>query len=189
MHALLTTPQLLPAQGAPRPKGAARGPELEQLVSSCVRDAGGDPVAAALLLEDRIKEHSALMVTLVQPYLADACWKAVQKRLDMARGASDEPEIVQQSPDTSARLHALADSLLDFRLPNGVLLRDAFSEDLRAAAHWYLSRAHSFGRRGKWLEAVAVQVPRYRVAGDVLDEQQLQELLDSVTYRMGRTSC
>src|SRR5690606_38024084 len=99
-----------------------------------VRDASGDPVAAALLLEDRIMGHTAMLAALVQPYLADACWKAIQSRLNAVRAPVDEQEAAPTCPDTSGRLHALADSLLDFRLPNGTLLRDAFRHDVEEAA-------------------------------------------------------
>ncbi|MGY1408367.1 hypothetical protein ACW5EG_02105 [Luteimonas sp. A611] len=181
MRAILATPQFPPV----RPESVAdRAPSprltLEGLVSSCVRDASGDPVAAALLLEDRIRGHTSMLAALVQPYLADACWKAVKKRLELARGLTDEPA-VQTIPDTSARLHALADSLLDFRLPSGTLLRDAFRHDVEAAANWYLSRARALQRRGKWLEAIAPLVPRAKVVGHILDDRDLRALLDRAT--------
>lgn len=181
MRAILGTPQSPPTgtrDGAARP----RPPEgLEALVSSCVRDAGGDPVTAALLLEDRIGDHAAMLAELVQPYLADACWKAVQRRLEAVRKPAAASETAPSCPDTSDRLHALADSLLDFRLPSGTLLRDAFRHDVEQAAQWYLGRARSLQRKGKWLAAIAHLVPRAKVVGDVLDERALQALLDSST--------
>lgn len=178
MRAILGTPQFPPDdQSRAAPRNPRPPATLEGLVASCVRDASGDPVAAALLLEDRIKDHTAMLATLVQPYLADACWKAVQKRLEAARGDSAEQGAAQLGPDTSARLHALADSLLDFRLPSGTLLRDAFRHDVEAAANWYLSRATALRRRGKWLEAIAPLVPRAKVVEQVLSEKELEQLL------------
>lgn len=122
-----------------------------------------------------------MLATLVQPYLADACWKAVQRRLETVRKPAAESETAPSYPDTSERLHALADSLLDFRLPNGTLLRDAFRRDVEEAAHWYLSRARALQRRGRWLESIAPLVPRAKVVGHVLSEHDLQSLLGQAT--------
>ncbi|MGJ4804449.1 hypothetical protein [Luteimonas sp. SDU82] len=182
MRAILATPQF-PPDGPEYIADRTLRPSLtlEGLVASCLRDASGDPVAAALLLEDRIGDHAAMLAELVQPYLADACWKAVQRRLEAVRKPGTASETAPSCPDTSERLHALADSLLDFRLPSGTLLRDAFRHDVEQAAQWYLGRARSLQRKGKWLAAIAPLVPRAKVVGHVLDGHQLQHLLNSAT--------
>jgi len=155
-----------------------RKPTLEEVVTSSIRDAFGDPVVAASLMEARVRDNKALLAQLVAPYLADACWKAVNRRLEETKvpNLEDDP---YEAPDTSGRLHALAESLLDFRLPNGILLRDAFAQDIRDAARWYTIRADAFARRGRWLGAVAALVPRGRTAGDVLDACKLASMLQN----------
>jgi hypothetical protein len=168
---------------SPTDAAAPRRQTLDQLVASCVRDANGDPTSAALLLEDRAKQNRRILAELALPYLADACWKAVRRRLDAVGGSEIDHDDKPPEPDTSPRLHALADSLLDFRLPSGILLRDAFRHDVEEAAHWYLSRARALQRRGQWLEAIAPLVPRATVVGQVLDERSLQAILDRSVHR------
>ena len=147
---------------------------LDSLISGCIRDGNGDPATAALLMQERVRGNKAALAELVQPYLADACLKAVNRRLGAAIVAPEDPP---PNVDTSARLHAMAEVLLDFRLPSGKLLRDGFAQDIRDAASWYLRRAATLGQKGRWLSAIAVKVPRGSTAGDVLSETDLSRLL------------
>lgn len=167
----------------PAPESQIRGrpPQgLEDLVAACVRDALGDASTAAQLLQDRIQSNRKALRELTQPLLADACLRAVSLRIKANRPpeddwSNDEYEVA----DTSGRLLAMADSILDFRLPSGTLLRDAFAHDLEAASHWYLSRSKALKKRGDWLAAIAARVPRGRTAGDVWTGEQLHQLLES----------
>lgn len=161
MRAILTSFSSVDFQSAPAPVLPAptvRKQTLEDVVTISIRDAFGDPVVAASLMEARVRDNKTLLAQLVAPYLADACWKAINRRLEETR-ASEMDEDPYEAPDTSGRLHALAESLLDFKLPSGILLRDAFAQDLRDAARWYTSRADALAKHGRWLSAVAVLVP------------------------------
>lgn len=180
MRAILTSFSPADFQSAPAPVlsvPTVRKQTLEGLVTTSIRDAFGDPVVAASLMEARVRDNKTLLAQLLAPYLADACWKAVTRRL----GETKDPDIEEnpyEAPDTSKRLHALADSLLDFKLPSGILLRDAFSKDLQEAASWYDARAKAFANRSRWLNAVSVLVPRGSTVGDVIDAGTLRTLLD-----------
>lgn len=160
----------------PNPTRATRKPTLEEVVATSIRDAFGDPVVAASLMEARVRDNKALLAQLVAPYLADACWKAVNRRLEETK-VPDMDDDPYEAPDTSGRLHALAESLLDFKLPSGILLRDAFAQDIRDAAQWYTSRAFALAKRGRWLSAVAALVPRGKTAGDIVDGPTLVEMM------------
>jgi len=180
VRAILTSFSPADFQSAPAsvPAPTVRKPTLEDVVTTSIRDAFGDPVVAASLMEARVRDNKTLLAQLVAPYLADACWKAVNRRLEETK-VPDQDDDPYEAPDTSGRLHALADSLLDFKLPSGILLRDAFAHDLKAAAQWYDSRAHSLAKRGRWLSAVAALVPRGKATGDVISGPALLALLES----------
>lgn len=152
---------------------------LEDLVAACVRDAFGDPATAAQLLQERIQGNRRAFKELTQPLLAGACLQAVSARIRANRPPEDDwSKDEYEEPDTSDRLHALATSLLDFRLPSGTILRDAFVHDVREGAAVYLERARRATKQARWLEAIAARMPRHRTVGDMMDEAALSQLLD-----------
>lgn len=162
------------------PEAPARHPQsLEDLVATCVRDAFGDTATAAQLLQDRVQGNRRALKELTQPLLASACLQAVSARIRANRPPEDDwSKDEYEEPDTSHRLYALANSLLDFRLPSGTILRDAFVHDVREGAAVYRDRANKASKRASWLEAIAARMPRHRTVGDLMDEAALSQLLD-----------
>lgn len=149
-------------------------------MATCVRDAFGDTVTAAQLLQDRIQGNRKALQELTRPLLAGACLQAVSARIRANRPPEDDwSKDEYEEPDTSDRLHALANSLLDFRLPSGTILRDAFVHDVREAAAVYRERANKSVKRAQWLEAIAIRMPRHKTVGDLLDEGTLAELMET----------
>ena len=185
MRSILTTTLARDFQTQPSPladpigRARTRIQNLEQLVASCVRDAFGDAATAAQLLQERIQGNRQAFKELTQPLLANACLQAVSARIRANRPPEDDwSEDEYEEPDTSGRLHALANSLLDFRLPSGTILRDAFVNDVREGAAVYRERANKATKRASWLEAIAARMPRHRTVGDLLDEGALSQLLE-----------
>lgn len=84
MRAILTSPTLLTLdreRGATGHERTAPEPTtLQLLVRTCLQDSNGDPLVAALLLEDRAKEHQAVLAELAMSYLANPCEEAVSWR-------------------------------------------------------------------------------------------------------------
>ena len=184
MRSILTTALArdLESQPAPLADLIGRAPNrtqtLEQLVASCVRDAFGDASTAAQLLQERVQGNRRAFRELTQPLLANACLQAVSARIRANRPPEDDwSKDEYEEPDTSDRLFALARSLLDFRLPSGVILRDAFVHDVRDGARTLRERAHRVIKRADWLEAIASGMPRHKTVGDIFDEAELSELL------------
>lgn len=157
-----------------------RRQSLDDLVATCVRDAFGDAATAAQLLQDRVQSNRKAFKELTRPLIADACFKAVSARIKANRPPEDDWSVDEyQAPDTSHRLHALARSILDYRLPGGTLLRDAFVHEVREGAEKLHERAANAGRHARWLDAIAVRLPRHKTVADVLDESTLINLLNS----------
>lgn len=162
------------------PEASARRPQsLEDLVAACVRDAFGDPATAAQLLQERIHVNRKAFKELTQPLLASACLQAVSARIRANRPPEDDwSKDEYEETDTSDRLHALANSLLDFRLPNGTILRDAFVQDVREGAATYRERANKASKRAVWLEAIAARMPRHRTVSEILDEATIFRMFE-----------
>ena len=158
-----------------------RRQSLEDLVATCVRDAFGDAATAAQLLQERIQSNRKALKELTQPLLADACFKAVSARIRANRPPEDDWSTdPDDALDTSGRLHALAQPILDSKLPNGKLIRDAFASDLREAADTYSGRAEVLQQRARWMRAIAAQLPRGMTVEMALDEAELTRLLSAI---------
>lgn len=162
------------------PEAPARRPQsLEDLAAACVRDAFGDPATASQLLQERIQGNRKAFKELTQPLLAGACLQAVSARIRANRPPEDDwNKDEYEEPDTSGRLHALAESLLDFRLPNGTILRDAFVHDVREGAAVYRKRANKANKRASWLEAIAARMQRHRTVSEILDEATIFRMFE-----------
>lgn len=158
---------------------ARRPQSLEDLVAACVRDAFGDPATAAQLLLERIQGNRKAFKELTQPLLAGACLQAVSARIRANRPPEDDwSKDEHEEPDTSERLFALAKSNLDYRLPNGIILRDAFVQDVRDGAAAMRRREARAAKYAAWLEAIAARMPKHRTVGEILDEPTLATLLE-----------
>lgn len=162
------------------PETHPRRPQsLEDLVAACVRDAFGDTATAAQLLQERIQGNRKALQELTRPLLAGACLQAVSARIRANRPPEDDwSQNEYEEPDTSERLFALAKSNLDFRLPSGIILRDAFVHDVRAGALAMQDLANRKLKRAAWLEAIAARMPKHRTVEQVLDEPTLSRLLE-----------
>lgn len=184
MRAILASPlpQNLSGHAQPLIRATRQSPQrdqaLEDLVASCVRDAFGDAATAAQLLQDRIQGNRKAFKELTQPLLADACFKAVSARIRANRPPEDDWSTdPDDTLDTSGRLHALAQPILDSKLPNGKLIRDAFASDLREAADTYSGRAEVLQHRARWMRAIAAQLPRGLTVEMVFDETALSQVV------------
>lgn len=162
------------------PEAYARRPQtLEDLVTTCVRDAFGDPATAAQLLQDRIHGNRRAFKELTAPLLAHACLQAVSARIKANRSPEDDWNADEyEELDTSGRLFALARSLLDFRLPSGIILRDAFVHDVKAAALVFRERSKRATKQAAWLDSIAARLPKHRTVGDVLDGSEVSRLFE-----------
>jgi hypothetical protein len=188
MRSILTTPTALDflGQGPPTiavtPQLPVGRQGLEELVASCVRDAFGDAATAAQLLQERVQGNRRAFKELTQPLLANACLQAVSARIRANRPPEDDWNVDEyEEPDTSGRLFALAKSLLDFRLPSGIILRDAFVQDVKEGAGALREKANRAAKRAAWLEAVASRMPRYKTVGDIYSDATLAQLLDEAS--------
>lgn len=162
------------------PHARARRPQsLEDLVAACVRDAFGDTATAAQLLQERIQGNRKAFKELTRPLLASACLQAVSARIRANRPPEDDWSREEyEEPDTSERLFALAKSNLDYRLPNGIILRDAFVQDVRDGAAAMRRREARAAKYAAWLEAIAARMPKHRTVGEIFDEPTLATLLE-----------
>lgn len=139
---------------------------------------------AAETLLARAKEDPELYEAIMGPHELPACLSLIRANAAQQRKAVwDAPEKKAHAERASAaatsRVNALSRSntygLLDFRLPGGLPLRDAKKADLLEAVKVYRQRADNMAHKARWLESIANQVGRKRVA-NAFSEPQLEQL-------------
>jgi hypothetical protein len=115
-----------------------------------------------------------LMAQLVQPHVESIARELMRANMrETRRVAWERPA----GPDARARRvgAVVVSSLLDFRLPSGVLIANATKADLTAAAVFYRKQAEDMAWKARWVDLVATKVGRKTVA-DVLDAAKLSVL-------------
>jgi hypothetical protein len=118
---------------------------------------------------------SALFERLVTPLIH----QAVEGAIRFVHIRSNRSAWKGTATSSGDGLEALAESLLaSFRLPGGILLREATASDLKDAANFYRSQANTMAHKARWFDAIAARIGRKKV-GDVLDEAAVRELQDS----------
>lgn len=147
---------------------------VSAIAQQCLRDAGGDIHKAQKLLEGLVRGHPPLYRNLMDPLLATACYDAITKVI-----RADRQKVWTAPNYTKAgngqRLETMATTLLDFPLPNGVLMRHATKDDLLAAADFYAKQAKDMQHKGAWIAAIAAKVGK-KTVGERFTAEQLAKL-------------
>ena len=115
-----------------------------------------------------------LMAELVQPHVESIARELMRANMrETRRVAWQRPT----EPDARARRvgAVVVSSLMDFRLPSGLLIGNATKADLIAAAAFYRKQADDMAWKARWVDLVAEKIGRKTVA-DVLDATKLSAL-------------
>lgn len=149
-------------------------PTVSARAREALRDAD-NAVDAARLLEEWARKDPELWVELTEKYISSACLYEVRRACRKDRCAVWTT--ANYSPDGNGdRLRASGEtSLLDFPLPGGKLLRDAYAGDLQIASDFYRKQARDMFSKSAWLTEIAKRIGRKKVA-TVFDNRSLAEL-------------
>lgn len=150
---------------------------IADVVAESLKKAKGDLSAATDLMHARVLRDDYLLRVLMSPLVRQACYDTLRQNL------RSERREVWTAPNytkggNGQRLEALATTLLDFRLPLGIILRDAKRDDVEAAAQWYETSAGNMHHKARWLRAIAEKLGRGKV-GSKLTAEQLAELQEA----------
>lgn len=129
-------------------------------------------------LESEARKDKLLWRMLTEPFLRQACQLAIENFATPPTGKSSKP-VRQSEPaqdQCGARLRFAADSLMGFRLLDGLPLGHAMKGDVVATAALYNRIADSKRRRAKWLTLIADKMPDNKVVGAVFTEGDLKRL-------------
>lgn len=124
-------------------------------------------VAALLRAVKRIPEVYAEMMA---PHEVPAARLLLRDSQRQERGA-----LWARPTEPDARVAALAagNSLLDFRLPSGIRLRNATADEVGAAADFYTKQAADMAWKAKWLGQIVGRIKKDKTVGDCLTDADL----------------
>jgi hypothetical protein len=84
------------------------------------------------------------------------------------------------TPEAAAALaNVIARSAMGFKLPRGMMLRDATADDIYKAIEQYRKQAVTMMTNVRWLESIAARLKPGEKVGDVLDEKTVRELREA----------
>jgi hypothetical protein len=140
--------------------------------------------AAIDRLESEARNDKFLWRMLTEPFLRQACQLAVENFTTPSTGKSSKPahpsKPVHQD-QCGARLRFAADSLMEFRLLEGLPLGHAMKSDVVATAASYNRIAQSKMVRAKWLTLIAEKMPDNKTVGDLFTEKDLKRFMKAAT--------
>lgn len=166
---------------------AAEKIEIEPLGAAAKRalvEAGGDVRRAADLLRDRAMEDRAFLDAHFGVLIRDAAYKAVAHCIRADRRVvwtTPQPTTQERSAQVAALASGTAQTLLDFALPGGKLLRNATRAEVAEAASFYAKQARDMSWKSRWLDHVAQSLPDGKRVADVLSPERLEELRQEIT--------
>jgi hypothetical protein len=139
--------------------------------------------AAVDWLESEARKDKFLWRMLTEPFLREACQLAIENFTAPSTGKSSKP-VRQPEPaqdQCGARLRFAADSLMEFRLLEGLPLGHAMKGDVVATAASYNRIAQSKMVRAKWLTLIAEKMPDNKTVGDLFTEKDLKRFMKEAT--------
>lgn len=172
-----------------------KGSEPMQTHSSIVETAArealeieNDTIKATRLLEDRANADPALFKALTGPYLHQAAYEAVRLRVHAQRRVAwNSTNYDATGRGERVLAHAVHNSLLDFPLPSGMLLRNAKATDVLDGAKRYREQANDMTHKAVWLDAIAARLGR-RTVGAVFSHEALAQLQHETVPDYGRAA-
>jgi hypothetical protein len=150
--------------------------DVSAVAAQILDGVGGDATKAAQALEDRILKDRDLFRVTMTPLVGRVCAEIVGKVIRDRRASISNA--VKQADDAiagAAALQATAQSMLDFPLPGGKLLRHATSDDCVDAARAYEKQAQDMAGKSRFLRNVGLRAGA-NLVGEVLTEMDLVQL-------------
>lgn len=150
--------------------------QAHAIAAEVLEQVGGDAGKAAEALQARALHDDALFREVMLPLVPQACAAIVSSVIRTRRRSICNP--VKEATDAAAGAAALqntAQSMLDFPLPGGKLLRHASAEDCKAAAHMYERQATDMAGKSRFLRNVGLRCGA-NIVGEVLTEIELVQL-------------
>lgn len=146
------------------------------VAAEVLEEVGGDAVKAAEALQARALQDDSLFREVMLPLVPQACAAIVSSVIRTRRRSICNP--IKEATDAAAgaaALQATAQSMLDFPLPGGKLLRHASAEDCKSAAQMYERQAMDMAGKSRFLRNVSLRCGANTV-GEVFTEIELVQL-------------
>lgn len=164
------------ASDEPRKRAAPKKVTIKDIAEAALEKADGEAIAAAAIMEQKIRADPKKYHALMDPLVASACFTAVSQVIHANR------EKVWTARNYKAggnghRVHALAaGNLLLFPLPGGKALGEATREEVSEAAVFYGKQAADMSLKSRWLARIAEKLAEDAIVAEVFTADALRAL-------------
>ena len=148
---------------------------IEVAAIEAIEASEGSVLEATNILVEAAENNKELFKHIMDPILRTACYNIIRSHIRAER------KIVWMAPNYSAsgngeRVVALGQlTLMEFRLPNGMFLKDASTDDTWSAAIFYENQSTDMGRKAQWLKRISLAA-QDGIIGKKLTLEQIEQL-------------
>lgn len=161
---------------------------LASLVRAALDTFDGDADKASEYLFKKLLKDQSLLRQVIRSAIGYAVYHKTQETVrkgrseivnlayEAARMAGAKASKGPSRDDVEAKARIVVAGLLDFPLAGGKKLRDATREEIAAQADRYEKQIKDEAHKARWLRLIEPIVPEGELAGEVLTEEQVQQL-------------
>lgn len=156
---------------------------LRSEAQAALQNAGGDVTAATEALTARVLKDPDFISIHMSDVVKTACYQAVASVMRSERRVvwtTPQPTSVERRAQVNALAAGGQRTLMDFPLPGGKKLGEAFRPEVAEAATLYGSQARDMAWKSRWLELVAQSLPDGKPVRVALTPERLAELQQEV---------
>ena len=163
-----------------KPEAAPEPPSGKALIMDAARvayaEAHGDLPSAAKAMKQSVWRSRALRDALTEPLIERACYDSLSEYARQLRKVAWNPGNDPSRDRIIFRALSNIEGLLDLPIPYGPRLAECSHEQIMAGSEFDRKQGQDMMHKSRFLALVGQSVPDGKQAGEVLNEDRLQEL-------------
>lgn len=157
----------------------AKSPTIQEVAAASYKKAKGDILKATDIMEKTIMSDVELYRLLMDPLVRGACYDQVRLQARQTRGRvweSPQPTAAESRAAVESAASGILKGLFAFPLHNGIMLGNAYKQDVVNSAGFYDAQAQDMGIKARWLAMIAEKQPEEKQVKDCFTLAKLAAL-------------